>query len=488
MSYNNKKLLISLIVIAIILRLLVIINYGDFWFDEIFSFTYSQKPWLDSLKFWAWETNPPLHLVFLKFWFYIFPANEFWARIPSLVFGVLSVVFLYNFALKNFNQHLALVAAILLALQPYHIFISATARGYALLIMLAILSLNYFFRIFIAGNRTTKNYLIFAIINLLFAYTHLTSCFIFFGQLIVAGLNHKKNILTWLKINSIPFFIWLIWALPAGYNKLNSSTFSSAWFLNMKINLPTIIQTLQSLLVGTINWKYGLLSIIATVLAVLFVIYRQKRQQNIEEKFLYLLIFIIIILTSSALWKLWNFKFILVSLPVVMLTLAYIITNLTKSKLSWLLIIGLFIIPGTKTFLGFLPLNHWTGINNFIAQNTNYPKKQILIYNLFTNKLLMDRYYHQTVPRLAYEEKKITNWDETLIKNNYLRYIRSEAEIQQWLKTINIDQYDEIFLLQNPLVGINLSTVLVEQGWLAKTQPFYPRLTEPEVLTLYAKP
>lgn len=488
MSFTNKKLLIGLVITAIILRLLAIINYGDFWFDEIFSFTYSQKPWSDSLRFWTQETNPPLHLVFLKFWFYIFPANEFWARIPSLVFGVLSVVFLYNFALKNFNKRLALIAVALLALHPYHLFISATARGYALLIMLVILSIDYFFKIFITNDNSRKNYLIFGLVNLLLAYTHLTSYFIFLAQLIIAGLKNKSSILTWLKINLIPFLIWLVWAMPAVYNKLNSSTFSSAWFLNIKINSKTIIQTLQSLLVGAINWKYGLLSIILTVLAVLFIIYRQKRQQNIEKKFLYLLIFIIAALASSAFWKLWNFKFMLTSLPLVILTLAYIITNLTKSKLIWLLITGLLMIPGTKTFFGFLPLNHWQEVNNFVAQNINHQKKQILIHNLFTNKLLMDRYYSQAVPRLAYEEEKITNWDETLIKDNYLRYVRSEKEIRQWLKTINIDQYDEIFLLQNPLVGIDLSSILEKQEWRAKIQPLHPRLTEPEVLKLYAKP
>ena len=94
---RSKLALVTIILLALALRIFAIIQDGDFWFDAWFSFNYSQKPWLDSFKFWTWETNPPFHMVVLKFWFYIFPKNELFARLPSLIFGVTSIYFLLLF-------------------------------------------------------------------------------------------------------------------------------------------------------------------------------------------------------------------------------------------------------------------------------------------------------------------------------------------------------------------------------------------------------
>ena len=93
----NYLPLIIIIMFAFILRLITILKLGPFYFDEAFSFSYSQKPLLISLKYWLWETNPPLHMVFLKSWLQIFPADEFWARIPSLIFGTASIYYIYHF-------------------------------------------------------------------------------------------------------------------------------------------------------------------------------------------------------------------------------------------------------------------------------------------------------------------------------------------------------------------------------------------------------
>jgi mannosyltransferase len=187
MGKKQKILLAIIILSAATLRLLAILHVGDFTWDEMFSFTYSQKPWLDSLTFWTWETNPPLHLIFLKLWFYIFPADEFWQRIPSLIFGVITVWWVYKIGRDYFHERVGQISAILLALHPYHIFISTFGRAYSLLLCLTAISIYYFLKIFVKNEFSKKDLIILAAINLLISYAHLTGFFILMGCLSTAN-------------------------------------------------------------------------------------------------------------------------------------------------------------------------------------------------------------------------------------------------------------------------------------------------------------
>ena len=69
-----------------------------------------------------------------------------------------------------------------------------------------------------------------------------------------------------------------------------------------------------------------------------------------------------------------------------------------------------------------------------------------------------------------------------------LRFDRHEdQELQDWIKTQNLERYDEILLFQNQNTGINLDSNLEKVGWLQKANPIYPLMHEPHVLKLYAK-
>ena len=258
--------LIAIIALAIVVRITALLNYGDFWFDEMFSFVYSQKPWANTITYWLWETNPPLHLLILKIWFFVLPANELWARIPSLIFGSINIFAIYIFTKSIFNKHIALLSALLLALHPYHVFVSVTARGYSLLILLVTLSLYFFFKIFVQNQTQQKNKVIFAVTNLLLAFTHLTGVLILLSQLVLAILLGKTKIKSWIKINIISFIIWLYWIIPSFINKLNSGTFSGAWFLHMKNDINSVMGNIQLAVSGPLGWPYVL---IPTVLVIL---------------------------------------------------------------------------------------------------------------------------------------------------------------------------------------------------------------------------
>ena len=181
-----------ILIVAFLLRLAMILRMGPFFFDEMFSFTYSQQPWILSIKYWLWETNPPLHMVFEKLWFYVFPANEFWARLLSTIFGTASVWVIFILGKNVFSKKTAILAATLLALTPYQIFQSAINRTYSLLILLSLISVYYFFKIFLSKNNTNKDRIIFILTNTLLVLTHITSLYIIFTQILILNCHSKK--------------------------------------------------------------------------------------------------------------------------------------------------------------------------------------------------------------------------------------------------------------------------------------------------------
>ncbi|MBU1613359.1 glycosyltransferase family 39 protein, partial [Patescibacteria group bacterium] len=209
--------LLAILLLALVLRIFALLKYGDFWWDEIFSVTYSQKPWLESIKFWTWETNPFFHMLVLKIWFYFFSPNEITARFPSIIFGVAGVWSLFRFGLIFFNRRIAYTAAFLLALAPYHIFMSCTARGYALLTLLAIINVHYFLLLFYRQEKNRKNIIIFAVSLLALLFTHLTAAWVILAEIIIMLTAGKKYIVEYVKYSIIPFALWLIWAIPSVY-------------------------------------------------------------------------------------------------------------------------------------------------------------------------------------------------------------------------------------------------------------------------------
>jgi len=465
-------------------------KYGDFWFDEIFSFTYSQKPWLDSFKYWVWETNPPLHMVFLKFWLYIFPANEFWTRMPSLIFGVLTVFFLYKLAFRIFNKQTALIAAALLALHPYHIFHSVTARGYSLLMMLAVLSIYLFYKVFLTREPSSslKNVILFAIVNLLLIFTHLTAWAIIVTQLIILIIDQRDKIKSWLKINAVPLFIYLLWFIPSILSKLGQKQIGNAWFLNLTYDFESIIKNIRLIFIGPINYLVGAVLILISIISVFLIIKRQNQQNKVDKNFLFLIFLFLFPFMAISFLGIWNVRFFVISTPWLVLIIAYLLFNLKRFRATITIIILLaYLVSTINIITKILPIDKWQDVNNYISQHINTNKKQAFIYNFFIYKNTATRYYNNNLPTIPYYIGDEADYDEAIVKQNYLMYKREDSEMEQWYKKYEINKYDEIILMYHPYVGVDLPSLLKKNGWKLKEWPYKPRVSDEPELRYYFK-
>src|SRR3989338_8542208 len=156
---GRKKIkLLFILVFALILRLININQ--SFWLDEAAQMIESSRPF--SLQFaLSSDFHPPLYHLLLHFWVY-FGNSETFARIPSVVMGVLSVYFIYKVArLLNIKRGL-IPAVFLLSLSPYHIYYSQEVRPYMLFALLSLASVYYLLK---------KDGLKYIFVNILLLYT-----------------------------------------------------------------------------------------------------------------------------------------------------------------------------------------------------------------------------------------------------------------------------------------------------------------------------
>ena len=140
-----------LLVLAAIILLgayLRIHNLGtqSIWLDEASSYYMSYG---NSVS-WVWtnamaDRHPPLHFLILHF-VSIFSSSEFMLRLPSAIFGILTIPVIYKIGESLFGKKEGLISAFILSISSIHIFYSQEARMYAQMVLFSIASLYFLYR------------------------------------------------------------------------------------------------------------------------------------------------------------------------------------------------------------------------------------------------------------------------------------------------------------------------------------------------------
>ena len=131
--YRQNKTIILLLVLALILRLIAINQ--SLWLDEAIGAVAVRDLSYSGLinSFLRSDNHPPLYYLMLKAWSGLFGYSELSLRMPSVIFGVSTVYFVYLIGKRiSAKRSVAVLAALLLATSPFHIYYSQEARMYAL--------------------------------------------------------------------------------------------------------------------------------------------------------------------------------------------------------------------------------------------------------------------------------------------------------------------------------------------------------------------
>jgi len=140
----------SMLTLATLVRLPQIND--SLWFDEVWRTHVSFAG--DSLRFVLFHsTHPPLFALILWGWSTVFGDSEISVRVPSLLCGVGSVAVTYALAKRWFGPRVALLAALVLALSPAHIWYSHENKNNMLLVLLTVTAVWALDRAWHGGSR-----------------------------------------------------------------------------------------------------------------------------------------------------------------------------------------------------------------------------------------------------------------------------------------------------------------------------------------------
>ncbi len=144
--YSKWKYPVLLALCTVLALLLRAYNIGteSFWVDETFSVTFSQHNDLMKIVELTYaDVHPPLYLLILHYFLMLPGPVEIVARLPSLIFGVLSIPAIYIAGEKLLKSKQAgIIAAFLLAISFASITYSQEARMYPLMIFLGIVEIT----------------------------------------------------------------------------------------------------------------------------------------------------------------------------------------------------------------------------------------------------------------------------------------------------------------------------------------------------------
>ncbi len=135
-----------------VLVLVVVLGVFDaagksLWFDEAISVAVARMPWHDFVRtVTADEANMSIYYLLLRPWIAIGGDGEAWIRLLSVVAAVGAVATLYALARRLFSFPVAIVAALLTAVNGFFVQFSQEARSYVLVAMLVTVATYAFVR------------------------------------------------------------------------------------------------------------------------------------------------------------------------------------------------------------------------------------------------------------------------------------------------------------------------------------------------------
>ncbi|MBD3280364.1 hypothetical protein GF389_02475 [Candidatus Dojkabacteria bacterium] len=375
-----RSQIIILLVLGAVLRV-INIDSADFWRDEAFTLRAAVMNFGDMWSALTNDTAPPLYTIILHYWLKIFPLTEFWARVPSLLFGVGTIYATYLLAKELFpySRKYIYLSTLFVALNPVLIFYSQEARAYSLLSLLATISLYLIVKV--SGSEKVKrsDWLLLSITTIAGLYTQNLFIFIAFVNGLIIFF-HKLNIKDFRQsIKHIaPLFLSYLAAgivfLPWFFIFLEqSSTVSEGGFWLTLDPLHDPYNTLKDAFTGEQTWVDSemvrtVLVYLSNVLAGMFIlgslvtIYKHRKNDKFNQKLLLVLAWTLV---NFLIVYAYGFKtsfvyiryLIYLIVPVLVITLIPILNIRIPKTMKYLLIIFVIGVLAVYSFitLGSIP-------------------------------------------------------------------------------------------------------------------------------------
>jgi mannosyltransferase len=167
----------------------------DVWVDEGNGILMAQSGYQGLLEHLKLDSSPPLYYLLLGGWMRLFGDSEAAVRSLSVIAGVLTVGAVLAIGWRLFSAETGLLAALLAAVAPTHVFYSQQARMYSLLALLGLLSSYYLWRAI--EDRRARFYVAYVLSTLGALYTHNFALHLLPAQTVVILLSGALRRARW---------------------------------------------------------------------------------------------------------------------------------------------------------------------------------------------------------------------------------------------------------------------------------------------------
>jgi mannosyltransferase len=228
---------------------------SDLTFDESASAFISGKPYLEMLRYLlsAFHELPPGYYVLLRAWDWVAGRGEFALRYPSVMSGVLAVVLTWRLGRRGLGTGTGLVAALLLALQPFQFYYSQDARPYTLMMVEALLMVYCFDRL--CREPALRWWLAFGLIGAVAVLTHYFMVFVIAAlaaYLVLEARVHRRVAPVWFGGLAAVSAVILIWLITSRAGRLVVRTLSGFTFDGLLARLSPARTMLTDVMFGAL--------------------------------------------------------------------------------------------------------------------------------------------------------------------------------------------------------------------------------------------
>jgi len=218
-TVGPRYFIVGLILIMVVAFALRTWNLGgaSLWSDEALTALRAHAPLQASLaSIMATGNQTPVYF----WWLRLFPTStDALLRLPSALLGLLGIALTMFMVVQLYHdREIALWAGALLAVNPFHVWLSRTARPYSLVFVLALV-VSYFFLMLLQGNRSRAMWAGFAISSTVAYATHFTTVALFGAQYVLFGFilrQHYRLLRRWMVVQGIaivPVMSWVYFSL-----------------------------------------------------------------------------------------------------------------------------------------------------------------------------------------------------------------------------------------------------------------------------------
>lgn len=403
-SKQQKISLLGITLLALVLRLYQL-GQESLWFDESLSAFFASLPFNEMIQSMLEEglQHSPIYYIFLRP-FAATGFNEFNLRLLSVLFGVASIPLLALLGRLFAGNRVGLLAAALLAVNPYHIWYSQEVRMYTMLGLVALAAM-YYFSLNTFSTPKNRNWLALAfILGIGYNLHH----FIFFIPLVqfiflLATFKHNYNLFRYWAASVLGAGIMLTpWILVVlDWGKFYGASGASG-VADPSVDLSDLFQTFANFSIGNIQEVNFFIIIILSFFLIITILGASRFSSIKLLLVIWLLVPPIVTLAISTRVPMYMDRYLIVSFPAFLILVSYGLMNIRQKlyrQIAILAVLGSMLFGVSQIYFNDVKYERtdWRSAGNYLEEiaATSNPK----VFTLFWQNLVpLHFYYHGELP------------------------------------------------------------------------------------------